>query len=299
VLFNPLPVIAFMKRVVAWMLGAFVLAQAIALAVGSRFIAIPEFQVLENPGDPANAVVFFAYILFSAIVLLFVLKYYRGKLLFTLIEIFLMVFTLQTLFSLAMPELHALVLAIIIVAAKFKVKHLRSLLLLIATSVVGALIGTWIDLLPAIILAVLLSAYDIIAVFYTKHMIALAKGLDDREASFSISFALVDEKKVREGKKGMKSALEAKPDKSGNLPEWHGKFIELGTGDMVVPAVLTVAALKQSFPLAIACFAGSIAGLLLLFYLLEKRHGYWPALPPIVGGCLAGMALFTIATRLL
>lgn len=288
-----------MKRVVVWMLGAFVLAQAIAVAVGSKLIAIPAFQVLDNPGDPANAVVFFGYILLSAVALLLVLKYYHGKLLFVLIEIFLMVFTLQTLFSLFIEDLPALVAAVVLVAAKFKVKHLRSLLLLVATSVVGALIGTWIDLLPAILLAVLLSAYDIVAVFYTKHMIALAKGLDDREASFSISFALVDEKKVREGKKAMKSALEAKPDKSGKLPEWHGKFIELGTGDMVVPAVLTVAALKQSFPLALACFVGSIAGILLLFYLLEKRHGYWPALPPIVGGCLVGMALFTIAQNII
>ncbi len=277
-----------MKTVALYMFAAFIAAQVIAIGLGAHFISRPDvYQVLENPGDPANSVWIAGYVLFSAALMLIILKYYKGKMFFAAVEFILMLFTLQTVLQIFVPDLTAFIVALAVVLLKFKYPHLRSALLLLATSVVGALVGTWIDLLPAAVLAILLSGYDIVAVFYTKHMIELAKGLENREASFSISFSLGDAKKVREHKRQLKSALETKPTKG----EWKGEFIELGTGDIVIPATLAVAALKHSLPLSLAALAGSIIGMALLFYLLERRHGYWPALPPLAGCTLAAIGI--------
>lgn len=281
-----------MKKVVLFMAGAFILAQLIAIGLGMQFAGKPEFKMLDNPGDVANAGYMFIYVLFSAAMLLLILKYTSGKLLFVVMEFILMLFTLEIVLSMFLNEAAALLVAIAIVAAKFKFPHLRSGLLLLSTSVVGALMGTWIDLLPAALLAIALSAYDVIAVFYTKHMITLAQGLESREASFSISFALGDEKKIRQRKTALKSAIETKPNTKG---EWTGDFIELGTGDMVIPAMITVACLKHSPALGAVSLLGSIAGLAILFYLLERRRGYWPALPPLAGTTLAAAIVGLLA----
>lgn len=281
-----------LKRVVLWVAAAFVAAQLLALGLASQFLKAPDaYQILENPADPANAVYLLAYVIASAAVLLLLLKYYRGKLLFTLIEFLLVLFTLQVALELFIPTLAAIAIAFVLALARFKFPHLRTALLIVATSVVAALIGVWIDLLPAALLALLLSAYDVIAVFYTKHMITLAKGLEGRAASFSISFALGDRKKIASAKRRLKPANETPPSEA----EWSGEFIELGTGDIVMPAMLACAALKVSPLLSAAALVGGVIGLFLLFHLLERRRGYWPALPPIVACTLAAIGIAYVA----
>jgi presenilin-like A22 family membrane protease len=41
--------------------------------------------------------------------------------------------------------------------------------------------------------------------------------------------------------------------------------------------------------------AGSLVGLALVIFVLERKKGYWPALPPIVFGALAGLAAYWLA----
>ncbi len=275
------------------MFASFVFAQLLAVAAGTQFLAQPEtYQQFDNPGDVSHSLVFFGYVLLSAVVLLLVLKYYRGNAFFLIVELFLLFVSLWILFELALPSMYALGIALVIVALRLAFPRAREFLLLIATSVVGALIGTWLDLLPAALFAVLLSGYDLVAVFYTKHMIALAKGLDSRGASFSIQFSSGEASKVRVAK----ASLSAATAKRVPVRRSEGtiELIELGTGDIVIPAMLTVAALKISFYAAAASLAGSVIGILLLFYLLEKRRGYWPALPPIAGCTLAATVLYLL-----
>jgi len=275
------------------MFASFVFAQLLAVAAGTRFLAQPEtYQQFDNPGDVSHSIVFFGYVLLSALVLLLVLKYYHGNAFFLIVELFLLFFALWILLELALPSVYALGVAILVVGFRLAVPRAREFLLLVATSVVGALIGTWLDLLPAAIFTVLLSGYDLVAVFYTKHMIALAKGLDSRGASFSIQFSSGEASKVRSAKASMGPAVSKRVVR--RRPQGSVELIELGTGDIVIPAMLTVAALKISFYAAAASLAGSVAGLLLLFYLLEKRRGYWPALPPIAGCTLAAIVLYLL-----
>ena len=145
--------------------------------------------------------------------------------------------------------------------------------------------------------------------FYTKHMVTLAKGLSERGAAFSVQ--ITAEKKIESRTKAAaRPALKlpkgdaaytrgiatkvAAPGAAGRERD-SVETIELGTGDLVIPAMILVSALKLDasggLPLhAIAAFGGSILGIAALFYVLERERGYWPALPPLVFGSLIGLA---------
>ncbi len=283
-----------MRRVTMLMIASFLIVQVLALAIGSKFVST-SVSVVENPGDPANAGFFFGYVLLSAIVLLIVLKFYHGKLLFTFLEFALLFISLQLLLStFLLDPTSAAFAALVIAAGRFAFPILRSPLLLIASGVVGALLGSSLDILPAVIFSALLAGYDVIAVFYTKHMIALARGLSDRGAAFSIRIS--DGKAVKQA--GGEIGERANKTKSTKAPSSKQQLaggkeiesIELGTGDLVIPAMLQVSALKLSLLHAGAAFFGGLLGIIALFWVLERQRGYWPALPPIVFGSLAMLA---------
>ena len=66
-----------------------------ALFVGSNLIA-QEVSIVEDSADVANSAYFFFYILLATAVLLVVLKFYRGRKLFVLMEAALVFFTVDT-----------------------------------------------------------------------------------------------------------------------------------------------------------------------------------------------------------
>lgn len=266
------------------MIASFLFVQALALAVGGQFVA-QKISVVENPADVSNAGFFFAYVLGTAVILLLILKFYRGILLFQAIEFILLFVSLQVLLSLVLPsDFAATGIALALAVGRFFFPAARAPLLLVASAVVGALLGASLDILPAVVFSALLAGYDVVAVFYTKHMVALAQGLSDRGAAFSIRFTSEKAGKEKQVKLHAKERL---PAAGKPLGQNEVESIELGTGDLVIPAMLHVSALKLSLVHAIASFAGGALGLAFLFYVLEKQRGYWPALPPIVFGALA------------
>jgi hypothetical protein len=67
--------------------------------------------------------------------------------------------------------------------------------------------------------------------------------------------------------------------------------VDLGTGDMVAPIMLEVSALTFN-PIATAfVFVGGVVALGLFLFLVWKKKMVLPALPPIVLGMLASLAL--------
>jgi presenilin-like A22 family membrane protease len=253
-----------MRRVSILLLLSFVIVLATALFAGWNFI-YQEVSIVENPADLLNAAFFFGYIIVATFILILVLKVYKGKNLFRAIELLLEFSAIQVFLSIFANALFSLAGALALVAVRFSDERLKTPFLMFATAVVGALLGSSLDLLPAMILAWLLAAYDYYAVFHSKHMVFLAKQLDQRQAAFAIS---LKEKK---------------------------ESVLLGTGDFVMPAMLAVSAMKTSLAagLPVALFAGlatafgALVGLGLLVWHMEKNKGYYPALPPIVAGATA------------
>ena len=261
------------KKVHLLLLACFFAALAGGLYVGAHFIA-QKLSIVEDSSSVENVGFFFLYILFATAVMLVLLRYYRGSKLFFLAELLLEFSAMQILLSLFLSDLYSGAIALALVFMRVFEKRLKQPLLLIATVIVGALLGSSFDLVPALALSFLLAAYDYYAVFKSKHMVTLAKELQKREGAFAIEISVPS----AQGKAGSPQARGKNPEK----PSSRGESILLGTGDFVIPLMLCVSVLKLSVFAALVTALGAFVGLSALLFAMQKTRGYYPALPPIV-----------------
>ncbi len=246
----------------------FIVTQALGLYAGNFLLSenIVVTIVNDDKESVANSLGLFVWILVTTAIML-VLIAFAPEWLFAII---IKIIELLAIFSTAIiviapinpPETIGYGLALLLVILRLVFRKniwLRNISSIVATAGAGALIGASLGVVPLLIFLVLLAAYDFIAVFKTKHMVKLAKGLSGKNLSFTFA-----------------------------LPTKEHQF-ELGTGDFVVPLAFSVsvlAAAKQSliypyflFP-PIAVLAASLAGLLITLDYASKHKGMpLPALP--------------------
>src|SRR3989338_2224360 len=77
---------------------SFLFVQLLGLLIGLQFIQ-QQVSVVENPSDVGNSLFFTGYIIVSTAVLLLILKFYKGNLLFVVFE-YLAIFTTFNLLAL-------------------------------------------------------------------------------------------------------------------------------------------------------------------------------------------------------
>jgi len=254
------------KELLAKLVLLFVVTQAIGLFVAGTLVKenVRATFITDNPDDVENSIGLIAYILFFTAVLLVAIKFFKRRigLLFRIIELLAVFGTSVIVFGAFFPDM-AFHFALLVLALKLVLPEsvpLRNATSVIATAGAGSLVGVSLGVLPVIVFIALLSVYDLIAVFGTRHMVVMAKAMTKQNVSFT--FAL--------------------PTKEHNF--------ELGTGDMVIPlafasSVLAANAKVVAFPLAYALPAllllASLAGLLWTLDFISKRVGLaLPALPP-------------------
>ncbi|HLC79314.1 MAG TPA: presenilin family intramembrane aspartyl protease [archaeon] len=245
----------------------FLLTQTLGLIAGNYLIEeqIRAVIVNEDPESVDNSIGLFVWILISTAILIILLRY-APELIVTILlkslESFAIFATaLIVMLPLDIPSLAAYAAAIFLVATRIifsKNLLLRNISSTVSTAGAGALIGASIGTIPIIVFLIALSIYDFIAVFKTKHMVELAKGITSKNLSFTFA-----------------------------IPTKEHKF-ELGTGDLVVPLAFSVSALAASralpFPYfavpAIAILLASLSALILTLHFASKNKGVpLPALP--------------------
>ncbi len=163
---------------------------------------------------------------------------------------------------------------------------LRNIIDMFSFAGAGALFGTMIGFVPALIFLFVLAIYDIISVFVTGHMIDLAKGGLSTDTFMGIVFA--DEE--------IPDETEAKDMEVPESSESEGEVKEagisiVGGGDVIAPMILSVSLLKN-FPLysSVMTSLGSVVGLLVLMnYKSEKQ--FLPAIPTVAGFAVLGFLL--------
>ncbi|MFA6330314.1 MAG: presenilin family intramembrane aspartyl protease [Candidatus Micrarchaeia archaeon] len=291
------------------MLAAFANTLLISLFIGAGFIT-QQLTVVDNPADVANSFGLIGYMIFAAALMLLILRFYKGKLLFQLLEYGLIATSAEVFGAVFLPG-YDLYIVIAAVAARLLLPRLQTVLLLFSSIVVGAILGASLDFIPVAVFATLLAAYDYIAVFRTKHMVELAKGLSEREAAFSIKIGVSlpagkgkdETAKPKTTDVAAKAGLaeETRAAAPGKAPAVRNG-IELGLGDFLIGVMLSVAALKigtfPSFGYGLASVIGASAGLTLMFIYLERKGGYFPAVPPIAAGSLLCISLYWCALSL-
>ena len=263
-----------------------------------EFSVVPPFMST-NQNSPVDALatslLFIFYILFGAVMIVIISRYYKGMMFFRLLELMVIASASAIVFFtigiyLGLDFTIAFLVGggagFALAALKFFVVEVKNTAAIISSAGVGALFGFSLSttfgvpfgFLSTVGFILLLSIYDYIAVFKTKHIIEMARELSPRQLSFAVTAKNIPARKPHEKR-------EEYVERAMN----EGERLDLGTGDLSVPAMISVSAFTLGpsgllYSLAVA--AGSTLSLFFLLQFVSRRRVFLPALPPI---CLGGM----------
>jgi presenilin-like A22 family membrane protease len=230
--------------------------------------------------NPLNALLFIGYILAGAVFIMILIRYFRmQKLLFMGMEFFLIATSGSIVFYAFLrlvagyepSTLGAIALGLMLAATKFFRNEFKNMAAIMATAGAGVVFGVSLGILPVVLFLVLLSVYDYLSVFLTKHMVEIANHVIKNDLAFTIT------------------ATEAVP---GQRQE---RRIDLGTGDIIAPVMFEVSTLSYSPVATLFVFAGATVAITAFLVLVWKKKMVLPALPPIV----FGMVIFFLIGLLL
>jgi presenilin-like A22 family membrane protease len=262
----------------------------------------PEIIPGVSPESAENSIFLFGYIIFTTLVILLIIKFkksiLRGVEAFIVFVsswitfLFLIPFPIQIIWENFIDFLLSPLGSMGFIL--FNVLTLNSLFALILTawkvfrpsiisqdvaaifsgSGAGALLGASLGIVPCIIFMMILSVYDFVSVFITKHMVNMAKAITERPMAFTI-------------------AAPHKFKKPKYIPIKKTKkkihVFQLGLGDIVIPLMFSVSILnKFTIFHSIISIIGSLIGLLLLTFYITRKPQALPALPFVCSGALAG-----------
>ncbi len=302
----------------------FIIAQLLGALVGVLLITnsqlVPEFEEMRvtpigETGDLLNGIFFILYVVFGAVVFYFIIKYYKGVFLFRSMEFIIILFASSIVFfvllysfipGLGVDEsfLIGFVIALILAGTKWITHKARNFAAILSSAGVGAIFGFSLGFWPAILLMIGLSVYDYIAVFKTKHMITFAKTLSKKNLSFSLQVGediSEGDKIIKEKNKEIenKTKVVSSTSKSFSKGDSYAfkdnkrKKMELGTGDLIMPIMVSVASFYVFGLLGtLSVIIGATLAFIVLIYYISKRKLFLPALPPLTAGCLIGLGVF-------
>lgn len=260
-------------------------------------------SVNDNPNDPQNAVSLVVFMLSMTAALLLALKFGFGK-------YFKYAMALSILISLAFVleytgfkifwwlgnstavsfisslwMLNAFVIAVIltVVAMKYTNHPINNFTGFLVAAGGAVIFGVSLGMYPIILLLIILAIYDAVAVYGTKHMIALAKGAI-REKIPLLMFVI-----------GKPAGEVVDLDK----PRSERGAAVIGLGDFIIPGMFVVSAnvFSRTYVIndwsvtSIGALIGGIAGYFLLSRIAEGGDKAHAGLPPINGCVLAGAGI--------
>ncbi len=255
--------------------------QGFGLLVASRLMRLEQFttQVIQF-----TATDFIAIFLIATAFFFIFRTFLRGATLFKFLFIFLILVgskaALSAFFSNILASVLTLVVLVIWLVFPYVLTH--NFVMLMAISGIGASIG--IGVTPATVISILavLSLYDVIAVYKTKHMVTMFNKLLEKGVVMAIVMP----------KSAMATTASVKEIKPG--PK-HG-FMLLGTGDIAFPLIFAVSVMKTSLFSALFVVAGALVGVVVVNKLLigQAERRAIPALPPIALCSILGFFLSLI-----
>lgn len=284
------------------------LVQLIAIALSAPLEA-NDFKAFENPNDTGNVFIWVAIILIFTAFIFLVISLNKKWVIqafilitvgWTLAYVFYAIFSMFP--SFITPDMN-LILTFIISAAltiilyKFPEWYVIDITGVILGAGSASIFGISLNIVPVILLLIVLLIYDYIAVYRTKHMVALAEGVMD----LRLPILLVIPKHWNY------SFMAEKFDKEDR------EAFFMGLGDAVMPTLLVVSAnvfidtTSYSFPLigavnipAIGSIIGTLLGFSVLMVLVMKGKpqaglpflNAGVILGYVVGSLIAGSSIF-------
>jgi presenilin-like A22 family membrane protease len=206
------------------------------------------------------------------------------------IALFLTIYAFEKLVPFSIPSNLALIIPIILALPLAFIKIFKSEFLvhnfteLLIYPGIAAVFIPILNIYTIIIFLVIISIYDIWAVWHSGIMQKMAKYQIDKLNIFPGFFVPYVSKKIKSKIKSMKKSELKKKKIRVNVAI-------LGGGDIIFPIITAGVVLKTwgFFP-ALFVIAGATLGLGYLFFFSEKRK-FYPAMPFITTGIFAGMVL--------
>ena len=258
-------------RVFTFEVFLFSMTLGLGIVAAFKINQIAKIQELTIP-----KISFFQFILsflFATAFILFVIKFLKFKkprgIIFKLLFVSAVFLGGVLLLSLWIPDFFAILLILVLIYLWFKKPSIliQDILIILGIAGTGSFLGLSLDPLMIIVLLIIFSIYDFIAVYKTKHMIKMAKEMIESKAILALVVP-PDIFSFREKLEKIKPG---------------GKFLILGGGDIVFPLLFCSSLVKEGIlvPLIVAIFSllGLLAGF--LFFISQKERKPIPALPPI------------------
>lgn len=280
------------NKIILFFVGIFLLTQILGLYVGNEYINLIKAGELEpafeNPENVENSFLLIFYMLLVTGVVIIMIKY--KKALLKAVEAVAVFFASMVTFDFLFPfAIFFIPVSIILSSILTAWKMLRpsvlnqNLALVFSITGAGAIIGASLGVFPVLIFISLISVYDFISVFLTKHMVYIAKEITKTPTAFTAAFPYKFEKPKKIIFKGKKVTK-----------KFH--VFQLGGGDIAIPLIFSISALR-TYGLIQAIFSiiGSLISLCFLVYFVTKRPGTaLPAIPWISCGMLLGFIISMI-----
>jgi len=260
------------------MAALFVAVQLLALALVPAFDAAG-LQATDNPEDPTNSALYFGAILvFTAFILVAVRLGY---------DIVLRGIILASVGVLCFYALSALVPVVAagaggVVVAALVAFYPEWYVVNTAGVLMGAagagIFGISFGIVPALLLLLVLAAYDAVAVYRTEHMLTLADGVMDLK--LPVMFVVP--------RRAGYSFVNETDDVTDETADDGRDALFMGLGDAVIPGVLVASAAHF---VGYAPAAGALVGALVGFVLLMRKVAEGEphaGLPLLNGGAIAG-----------
>jgi len=205
------------------------------------------------------------------------LKKHIYKILFLLVSFFSSLIFLEAFF----PEPISLILTVSLILWWIKTPIVlnQNLLMIFSLSGIGASLGLVLRPEAVVLILIILSIYDFVAVYTTKHMVKIAKDMVETGTILGLVFPL-------NLKSFLKITEEIKPGK--------GDFLILGGGDIALPLIFSVSVLKFGAFKSLVISFFSLLGFFinLLLFISQKEKKPMPALPLISLFSIIGYLIF-------
>lgn len=261
----------------------FAAAQILGLVVADQLHALV-FPTIERVAAPALPLAYFLIAFFLATLFLLVLHtLHKGAVVYRILFCGAVFVGLLKLFELVFPLPLAIGITLIFLFGFFLVPVVwaHDIIVIAASAGIGPVIGLQFTPFSALALLVILSIYDLVAVFVTRHMVAMAHHLIKSQASFALMIA--------ERWSGFRQPLSRVQPGSG--------YLILGGGDIIIPMFFTTTVYLEQPASAYAAIVGMILGCFANHVWLMERRTPLPALPFITLGGALGMVIGSLMTN--
>lgn len=258
-------------RIFFWEAFLFCLTLGLGIATTLKIGKIFEIQKIEIPQiSPSKFILYFLFATLFIFLIIRFLKFKTGRgVIFKTLFVLAVFFGGLLFFEAWFPEpIPFIILSLLIFWWLKKPSILnQDLLMIFGMAGVGSILGLSLRPEFIILLLIIFSIYDFIAVYKTKHMVEMAKEMIEQRAIL----ALVIPPSIS----GFQESLEK--------IEPGGKFLILGGGDIVFPLLFSASLIPTGILNSIIVAVFSSIGLFVGFYLFTKQKVRQPvpALPPI------------------